>query len=54
MFGHLGMQELVIIGVIALLIFGPRRLPQFGKSIGETIREFRKVGKELHGDGDAE
>ena len=41
MFG-LGMQELVIILVIALLIFGPTKLPQIGSGLGKAIRDFRK------------
>ena len=41
MFG-LGMQELVIILVIALLIFGPMKLPQIGSGLGKAIRDFRK------------
>lgn len=40
MFG-LGWQELVIILVIALIIFGPRKLPELGKSLGQAIRGFR-------------
>lgn len=47
MFGSLGVQELLIIAGVALLIFGPSRLPKMGKAFGETIREFRKVGKDL-------
>jgi sec-independent protein translocase protein TatA len=41
MFG-LGMQELAIILVIALLIFGPTKLPQIGSGLGKAIRDFRK------------
>lgn len=47
MLGSLGMPELLIIAVVALLIFGPKRLPQMGKAMGDTIREFRNVGKEI-------
>lgn len=54
MFGSLGMPELLIIGVILALLFGPKQLPKLGRSIGETIKEFRNVGKELHGEGDTE
>lgn len=46
MFG-LGVGELVIIGVILMFFFGPKKLPQLGKGIGEAIREFKKAGKEL-------
>ncbi|MFQ5851842.1 MAG: twin-arginine translocase TatA/TatE family subunit [Candidatus Binatia bacterium] len=47
MFG-LGLQELVIILVIALIVFGPARLPQIGSGLGKAIRDFRKgiSGKE--------
>ena len=48
----LGIQELLIIGGIALLIFGPSRLPKLGRSVGETIREFRNVGRQLDADRD--
>ena len=41
MFG-LGWQELVIILVIALIIFGPKKLPELGKSLGQAIRRFRE------------
>ena len=47
MFGQLGVQELLIIGFIAMLIFGPRQLPRLGRSLGETIKEFRNVRQEL-------
>lgn len=42
MFGSLGIPELVIIMVIALIIFGPRKLPELGKALGQTIKEFKK------------
>ncbi|MFQ5917636.1 MAG: twin-arginine translocase TatA/TatE family subunit [Candidatus Binatia bacterium] len=41
MFG-LGFQELVIILVIALIIFGPGKLPQIGSGLGKAIRDFKK------------
>ena len=40
-FGRLGWPELIIILAIALLIFGPRKLPQISRAIGKVIREFR-------------
>jgi len=46
MFG-LGTTELIIIGIILLLIFGAKRLPDIGKGIGGAIREFRKVKKDI-------
>ena len=45
--GNLGMVELGIIASIALLIFGPRQLPRLGRSLGQSIREFRGAGKAL-------
>ena len=47
MFGSIGMPELVIILVIALIIFGPRKLPELGKSLGKSINEFKKASTEL-------
>lgn len=45
--GGLGMMELLVIAGICALIFGPRQIPKMGKALGETIREFRGVKKEL-------
>jgi sec-independent protein translocase protein TatA len=41
------MPELIIILVIALIIFGPRKLPELGKSLGKSINEFKKASTEL-------
>lgn len=43
----LGMQELLLIGVIALIIFGPRKLPQIARTIGKTMAEFRRATNEF-------
>ena len=38
MFGSLGMPELIVIFVVALVVFGPIKLPELGKSLGEAIK----------------
>src|ERR1043165_1364253 len=47
MFGSIGMPELIIIFVIALIIFGPRKLPELGRSLGKSIAEFKRASNEL-------
>lgn len=42
MFSKIGPMEIVLILVVVLLIFGPAKLPQLGKSVGEGIKEFKK------------
>lgn len=43
----LGMQEIVVILVVALVFFGPRKLPELGRSLGRTMNEFKKASNEL-------
>ena len=45
--GQLGFSEMLIIFIVALLVFGPKKLPELGKSLGKGIREFRKATSEL-------
>ncbi|MCY1564434.1 twin-arginine translocase TatA/TatE family subunit [Staphylococcus pettenkoferi] len=45
--GMTGPTSLVIISIIALIIFGPKKLPQFGKAIGDTLREFKSATKHI-------
>jgi sec-independent protein translocase protein TatA len=47
MFGSIGMPELIIIFVIALIIFGPRKLPELGRSLGKSLSEFKRASNEL-------
>ena len=43
----IGLQELVVIFVIALIVFGPKNLPQLGRSMGRAMREFRRASDEF-------
>ena len=45
--GPVGVQEMVVIFLVALLLFGPKKLPELGKSIGKAITEFRRAQSEL-------
>lgn len=51
MFG-LGFSELVIVLIVALIVFGPGKLPQVGKALGKGISEFRRAAKGLADDED--
>lgn len=43
MFPNLGMSELVLILIIALVVFGPSKLPEIGRTLGRTMNEFRRA-----------
>jgi TatA/E family protein of Tat protein translocase len=45
--GNLGMPELMLILVLALLLFGPKRLPEVGKQVGKALGEFRRASNDL-------
>ena len=47
MFGSIGMPELILIFIVALLVFGPKKLPEIGKSIGKGLAEFKKASDDL-------
>ena len=47
MLGSVGLPELIIIFTIALIIFGPRKLPELGKSLGKSLAEFKRASNEL-------
>lgn len=49
MFGSIGVPELLIILAIALLVFGPKKLPEVGRSIGKAMREFKRTSEEIRG-----
>lgn len=44
--------SLIVIAVVALIIFGPKKLPQFGKAVGSTLKEFKDATKGLADDDD--
>lgn len=46
-FESIGMQELILIGVIGLIVLGPRKLPELAKTIGKTMADFRKITNEF-------
>ncbi len=47
MFGSIGMPELLVIFLIALIVIGPKKLPEIGKAIGRGIAEFRRATQEI-------
>ncbi|MGD8718875.1 MAG: twin-arginine translocase TatA/TatE family subunit [Candidatus Zixiibacteriota bacterium] len=47
MFGSIGIQEILLILLIALLLFGAKRLPEIGRGLGKGIREFKKTSREI-------
>lgn len=52
MLGGIGMTELIVIMLIILLLFGAKRLPEIGNSLGRGIREFKRATKEITSDLD--
>ena len=53
MFG-LGLTELIVLLIVALVVFGPGKLPQVGKALGKGINEFRRAARGLDEDDDEE
>ncbi len=47
MFGSIGLPELILIFVIALLLFGPKKLPDIGRTVGKALSEFRRASNDL-------
>lgn len=50
MLSNIGIPGLILILVLALIIFGPKKLPEIGRAFGETLREFKKSTKDLAND----
>lgn len=53
MFPNLGMSEVVLILVIAMIVFGPQKLPEMGKALGKTMNEFRRASAASFSDFEA-
>ena len=51
---QIGIPSMILILITALIIFGPKKLPEIGKAAGQTLREFKKSTNELIGDDDEE
>ena len=49
MFGSLGIPELILIFAVVLIVFGPRKLPEIGRTLGKALAEFRKATDDLKG-----
>jgi sec-independent protein translocase protein TatA len=47
MLGSIGMPELVLIFIVALIVFGPKKLPEIGKSLGKGLAEFKKASDDF-------
>lgn len=47
MLANIGIPGLILIIVLALIIFGPKRLPEMGRAVGQTLTEFKKSTKNL-------
>lgn len=54
MLSNIGIPGLIIILVIALIVFGPTKLPEMGRAVGDTLKEFKKSTKELTSDDEKE
>jgi len=50
MLSNIGIPGLVLILVLALIIFGPKKLPEIGRAVGQTLKEFKKSTRELTSD----
>lgn len=52
MLSNIGIPGLILILIIALIIFGPKKLPEMGRAVGDTLKEFKKSTRELTSDSD--
>lgn len=54
MLGNIGPLEIIVVLIIALIVFGPKRLPELGSSLGRGIREFKETVTGEKGDEDSD
>lgn len=47
MFGNIGMSELMIVLIVVLLLFGPKKLPELARGLGRSINEFKKAADDV-------
>jgi len=48
--GNIGIKEMLLLGLVLVVLFGARKLPELGKALGRTLHEFKKAGQELRPD----
>ena len=51
--GRIGIGEIIFISLVIILLFGTKKLPEIGRSIGEAIKEFKKTSREIQDDHQA-
>ncbi|MHA6251147.1 twin-arginine translocase TatA/TatE family subunit [Oceanobacillus sp. CAU 1775] len=54
MFSNIGIPGLILILIVALIVFGPNKLPEIGKAVGHSLREFKKATSNLSNEDDSE
>ena len=52
MFSNIGIPGLILILIVALIVFGPNKLPEIGKAVGHSLKEFKKATANLSNDDD--
>ena len=45
--GSIGIEKLLLLGIVLMIFFGPNKLPELGKALGKGIQEFKKASKEI-------
>ncbi|MBT2290954.1 twin-arginine translocase TatA/TatE family subunit [Paenibacillus albidus] len=53
MFSGIGTPGIILLVILALLLFGPNKLPELGRAVGRTFREFKEGARDIMGDSDS-